>query len=137
MTPGTSGPDGAAGALGEPAGIAILPDRNAVKGSQYRPMPQPVSSERTVFLSTLPASRRERRSATVVGLVFLALFALAAPFAQVKLAEVWAFIPSYQSALLVNDLPLPSCSVARAAVFLTAVLIVSVWCRTCRLQPCW
>ena len=32
------------------------------------------------------------------------LFLLAAPFARMKLAEVWAFIPSYQSALLVNDL---------------------------------
>ena len=37
-------------------------------------------------------------------LVLFGLFLLAAPFAQVKLAEVWAFIPSYQSALLVIDL---------------------------------
>jgi len=62
------------------------------------------TAERTVFLSTLPASARERRFATCVVLVLLGLFLLAAPFAKVRLAEVWAFVPSYQSALLVNDL---------------------------------
>jgi signal transduction histidine kinase len=36
--------------------------------------------------------------------VSLGIFLLVAPFAQVKLAEVWAFIPSYQSALFVFDL---------------------------------
>ncbi len=62
------------------------------------------TTEWTVFLSTLPASVHERRSARLVVLVLFGLFLLAAPFARVKLAEVWAFIPSYQSALLVNDL---------------------------------
>ena len=62
------------------------------------------TTERSVFLSTLPASARERRFAMRVALVLLGLFLLAAPFAKVKLAEVWAFVPSYQSALLVNDL---------------------------------
>ena len=61
-------------------------------------------TDRTVFLSTLPASRGERRRAWTVALVSIALFVLAAPFARIKLPEVWAFIPSYQSALLVNDL---------------------------------
>jgi signal transduction histidine kinase len=60
--------------------------------------------ERTVLLSTLPASARERRTAMLVALTLLVLFLVAVPFAKVKLAEVWAFIPSYQSALLVNDL---------------------------------
>ena len=98
-------------------------------------MPQPVSSERTVFLSTLPASRRERRSATVVGLVFLALFALAAPFAQVKLAEVWAFIPSYQSALLVNDLITAVLLFAQFVIF--ARSRCSCWPRDISLPPSW
>jgi signal transduction histidine kinase len=62
------------------------------------------TTEWGVFLSTLQASARERRFATYVVLVLLALFLLAAPFARVRLGEVWAFIPSYQSALLVNDL---------------------------------
>ena len=62
------------------------------------------TTEWTVFLSTLPASARERRFAKLVVLVLLGLFLMAAPFARMKLAEVWAFIPSYQSALMVNDL---------------------------------
>ena len=62
------------------------------------------TAERTVFLSTLPASVRQRRLATLVVLVSLGMFLLAAPFAQVKLAEVWAFIPSYQSARFACDL---------------------------------
>ncbi len=61
-------------------------------------------TERTVFLSTLPASRVERRRAWIVALVSIMLFLLAAPFARVKLPEVWPFIPGYQFALLVNDL---------------------------------
>ena len=40
----------------------------------------------------------------LVALTLLVLFLVAVPFAKVKLAEVWAFIPSYQSALLVSDL---------------------------------
>ncbi|HEY2620243.1 MAG TPA: MASE4 domain-containing protein [Acetobacteraceae bacterium] len=62
------------------------------------------TAERSVFLSTLPASARERQFAMRVALVLLGLFLLAAPFAKLKLVEVWAFVPSYQSALLVNDL---------------------------------
>jgi signal transduction histidine kinase len=62
------------------------------------------TTEWTVFLSTLPASFRERRFAKLVVAALLFLFLLAAPFARMKLAEVWAFIPSYQSALLVIDL---------------------------------
>ena len=67
-------------------------------------MPRQETAERTVFLSTMPASARERRRATLVILVSFGLFLLAAPFAQVKLPEVWAFIPSYQSALFMSDL---------------------------------
>jgi signal transduction histidine kinase len=52
----------------------------------------------------LPVSKREKSSAWLVVLLLLALFLLAAPFAKVKLPEIWAFIPTYQSALLINDL---------------------------------
>jgi GAF domain-containing protein len=55
-------------------------------------------------LSTLPAGRRERRRAAAVVALSVAVFALAAPFAKVPLAQVWAFIPIYESALVINDL---------------------------------
>ena len=60
--------------------------------------------ERPVFLSTLPAGRGERRLALAVVLVSAAIFIIAVPLAKVRLAPVWAFIPVYQSALVVNDL---------------------------------
>ena len=37
-------------------------------------------------------------------LASVALFLAAVPFAKVPLGQVWAFIPIYQSALVVNDL---------------------------------
>jgi len=59
---------------------------------------------RQVFLSTLVAGRGERRFAVAVVLVSAAVFIFAVPMAKVPLSPVWAFIPVYQSALVVNDL---------------------------------
>ncbi len=61
-------------------------------------------SDRNIFLSTLPASRADRRLAlTVVG-ISIVLFVLAVPYAGVPLTPVPAFVASYQSALAVNDI---------------------------------
>jgi len=57
-----------------------------------------------VFLSTLPAGRRERRLALTVVLVSGGIFLALAPFARRPLDPVWAFIPVYESALVINDL---------------------------------
>jgi signal transduction histidine kinase/DNA-binding response OmpR family regulator len=56
------------------------------------------------FLSTLSPSQRERHVALTVVLVSIVVFLVAAPFAKVPLAQVPAFIPVYQSALIVCDL---------------------------------
>jgi PAS domain S-box-containing protein len=56
------------------------------------------------FLLTLPARRSDRQLALAAIAVSILIFAVAAPFAQVQLLPVWAFVPSYQSALAVNDL---------------------------------
>ena len=61
-------------------------------------------SDRGVFLSTLPATRRDRIAALAVVGVSSVLFACAVFFARVPLAPVPAFVASYQSALAVNDL---------------------------------
>ncbi|GGY20098.1 hypothetical protein GCM10011289_24490 [Paludibacterium paludis] len=55
-------------------------------------------------MSTLPPSRGQRRFALAVVLASLAVFALVLPFAKLPLGKVWAFIPAYQAALIVNDL---------------------------------
>src|ERR1700688_930925 len=62
------------------------------------------SSDRSVFLSTLPATSRDRGAAFAVVGVSSVLFACAVPFAAVPLTPVPAFVASYQSALVINDL---------------------------------
>jgi len=62
-----------------------------------------IARERQLVLSTLPAGPGERRLALAVVLASVALFAAAVPFAKIPLASVWAFIPLYQSALIVID----------------------------------
>src|SRR5690242_48518 len=57
-----------------------------------------------IFLSTLPAQRRDRRLAAGVVIVSAGIFAAAAPFATTPLAPIAAFIPIYESALVVTDL---------------------------------
>jgi PAS domain S-box-containing protein len=61
-------------------------------------------NDRGVFLSTLPATQRDRAAAVVAVGVSSVLFALAVPYAAVPLTPVPAFVASYQSALAVNDL---------------------------------
>jgi len=56
------------------------------------------------LLATWPASTGERRVAWAVVLVSLAFFAIVAPWAKQPLPRVWAFIPAYESALVLNDL---------------------------------
>ena len=60
--------------------------------------------DRQSFVSTLPAGPGERRLALVTVLASAALFVVAVPLAKVPLSPVLAFIPIYQSALVVNDL---------------------------------
>ena len=61
------------------------------------------ADERNIFLSTMPATGRDRKAALAVVGVSAVLFACAAPFAGVPLAQVPAFVASYQSALAIND----------------------------------
>ncbi len=56
------------------------------------------------LLSSAPASRHERRLAWGVVAVSLLAFVLAAAWARQPLTPFWAFIPIYESALVVNDL---------------------------------
>jgi PAS domain S-box-containing protein len=62
-----------------------------------------MGDERNIFLSTMPASRGDRKAAVVVVGISVALFACALPFAGVPLTPVPAFVASYQSALATND----------------------------------
>ena len=52
----------------------------------------------------MPATERGRRLALIVVGVSIAIFLALLPFAKVQLAPVVAFIPMYQSAMIVNDI---------------------------------
>src|SRR5688572_12380505 len=60
--------------------------------------------EHSGFLSTLLPSRNERRLSLGVVATSVVIFLGVAPFAKIPLAQVWAFIPMYESALVINDL---------------------------------
>ena len=55
------------------------------------------------YVSAVPASPGQVRFAIAVTLASALLFAAAVPFARQPLGQVWAFIPAYQSALVVSD----------------------------------
>lgn len=81
--------------------------RSCVKGATSPIQVQLVQDgigERQIFLSTAPAGRREHRLALAVVMLSLAIFVGLAPFARLPLPQVWAFIPIYESALIVSDL---------------------------------
>ena len=84
-------------------------------------------NDRSTFLSTLPATRSDRRAALAIVGISAILFALAVPFAGLPLAQVPAFVASYQSALAVSDiitavLPLSQFAVLRSR----ALLLLSI-----------
>lgn len=75
-------------------------------GQEYglAPAAVEVPDDDDAFLATLPITLRDRMlafsGAILSGLVFLAIL----PFAKLALPPVWAFIPIYESALVINDL---------------------------------
>src|SRR6202012_1269610 len=80
--------------------------------------------DRNIFLSTLPASKTDRRLAlTVVG-ISVVLFLLAVPYAGMPLAPVPAFVASYQSALAVNDIITAVLLYSQFGVLRTRVLLL-------------
>jgi PAS domain S-box-containing protein len=63
-----------------------------------------VVDEQPLFISTALANRRERRLALAVVLVSLIIFVGTVPFARLQLPQVPAFIPIYESSLIISDL---------------------------------
>ena len=63
-----------------------------------------IAADQPVFLSTAPAGPINRRLALAVVLVSLLIFLGLAPFAQRPLPRVLAFVPVYESAIVISDL---------------------------------
>jgi hypothetical protein len=75
-----------------------------VRKTGLRETTVPAGDDHSIFLSTMPATSRDRAAALAVVGVSLVLFACAVPFAGTPLTPVPAFVASYQSALAINDL---------------------------------
>ncbi len=80
-------------------------------------------TKRPVFLSTMPADRRQRQFALTVVLLSLLIFIAAVPFARLQLPEVWAFIPIYESTLAINDLITASLLFVQFSILRTRALL--------------
>jgi PAS domain S-box-containing protein len=66
--------------------------------------PVRADDEQGIFLSTKPATQRDRALALAVVIISSILFACIVPFVGMPLTPVPAFVASYQSALAINDL---------------------------------
>ncbi|HYD58737.1 MAG TPA: response regulator [Noviherbaspirillum sp.] len=69
-----------------------------------RSAPQKIANDTPAFLATMHPDRSQRRVALAVLGISLLFFLAVAPFAKVQLLPVPAFIPVYQSTLVVSDL---------------------------------
>lgn len=67
-------------------------------------MAQEAVADSNLSLSTVLADRRGDRFPLAVITASTLIFCLAVPFARVPLTQMWAFMPIYQSALIINDL---------------------------------
>src|SRR6184192_3152494 len=83
-----------------------------------------MGDERNIFLSNMPATRRDRMPALAVVVVLAVLFVCAVPFAGVALTPIPAFIASYQSALAINDLITAVLLFSQFAILRTRALLL-------------
>src|SRR5438094_9492793 len=83
---------------------------------------QPAAAER--FVAARPALDADRKFAFITLAVSATMFLAAIPFAKQPLAPVWAFIPSYQAALVVCDLVTAALLFGQARFSRSAALLV-------------
>ena len=102
--------DEAMGAAGEPDPISP-PSLAASASRRAAPDAPPGAAaaaqdigDRRIFLSTVSPTRRDWWLAGTLATLSLVVFAALAPFAKVQLPAVPAFVPAYESALLLIDL---------------------------------
>jgi PAS domain S-box-containing protein len=85
----------------------MTPDHGIAGAALTAPSGEPrvrSAHEPGAFLSTLAPGPVQRRLAVTVIVVSGAVFVALVPFAKIPLGQVWAFIPIYESATIVNDL---------------------------------
>ncbi|AOK47555.1 histidine kinase [Burkholderia sp. MSMB617WGS] len=83
-----------------------------------------LADESRIFLSTLQPERRERRLAMTAVVLSVVLFATLAPFVRIQMPQVWAFIPIYQSAIVICDLITAGLLLGQFGILRTTSLVV-------------
>ena len=81
-------------------------------------------SDETVFVSTMPVGRRQRRLARLVVTTAGLLFLIGLPFSWIQLPSIWAFIPIYESWLVLLDLITAVLLFGQYAILRTRALLV-------------
>jgi hypothetical protein len=85
----------------------MTPDHGIAGAALTAPTGEPrvrSAHEPGAFISTNAPRPDQRRLAVTVIVVSGAVFVALVPFAKIPLGQVWAFIPIYESATIVNDL---------------------------------
>ena len=80
--------------------------------------------QQPMLLSTLPPSRGQERLALIAGLLLLAVFLLAVPFAHVQIGPIVAFIPVVATVMFVNDTITSALLFAQFAILRSYALLV-------------
>jgi signal transduction histidine kinase len=83
-----------------------------------------MAAERGGFLSTVAAGRNDVRAVLAIVAVSVVVFLVAAPFAKAQLPAVFAFIPTYQSALVITDLVTATLLFGQFAILRSPSLLV-------------
>ncbi|MBI3512877.1 MAG: MASE4 domain-containing protein [Proteobacteria bacterium] len=104
--------------------LGIFTSRPATPTRGDNQAPRPHVAERTAFLSTALAGRRDYRLAAGAVVVSIVAFAAAAPFAKTPLTPVAAFIPSYETALVVCDFVTAVMLLGQFAILRSRALLV-------------
>ena len=81
-------------------------------------------TDETVFVSTMPAGHRQRRLARLVVTIAAVLFLIGLPFSWIQLPYIWAFIPIYESWLVLLDLITAVLLFGQYAILRTRALLV-------------
>jgi Sec-independent protein secretion pathway component TatC len=81
-------------------------------------------ADETVFVSTMPAGHRQRRLARLVVTIAAVLFLIGLPFSWIQLPYIWAFIPIYESWLVLLDLITAVLLFGQYAILRTRALLV-------------
>ena len=102
-------------------GIDRLEAGAPAPGEDARPVSLPAQHG---FVATRPAGEADRRLALATVAVSTLIFLAAIPFAKQPLTPVWAFIPSYQAALVVCDLVTAALLFGQARFSRSAALFV-------------